>query len=75
MYEMMERLNVDAAALARANQGDDYMQARIRCLTCGTSDKCLRWLDANPAPNRLPDFCLNRRAFDRFRRQTDPDRK
>ena len=49
MHDMMERLDVDGAALARADKGDVYMQARTRCLTCGTSDKCLRWLESEVA--------------------------
>ena len=49
MHEVMERLDVDAAALARVRQGQAYADARARCLTCGTSDRCLRWLDSRPA--------------------------
>ena len=71
MHEIMERLDVDAAALARADKGDAYLQARTRCLTCGTSDQCLRWLDANPAPARAPDFCPNLRVFEHFQRTTE----
>ena len=37
MHEVMERLDVDAAALARVRQGQAYAEARARCLTCGTS--------------------------------------
>jgi hypothetical protein len=40
MHEIMDRLNVDQAKLARARQGEVYAEARARCLTCGTSDKC-----------------------------------
>ena len=43
MHEMMERLNVDPVALARKRGGDAYAEARSQCLSCGTSDKCLRW--------------------------------
>jgi hypothetical protein len=72
MREMMERLDVDAAALARAQRGDAYAQARTRCLTCGTSEQCLRWLDGGGSPReRAPDFCLNLRVFERFRRQAE----
>jgi Family of unknown function (DUF6455) len=72
MHEMMERLNVDCAALARADQGDAYMQARTRCLTCGTSDRCVRWLDSEQAPKRPPDFCPNLRVFEHFQRKSEP---
>src|SRR5262245_23265422 len=68
MHEMMDQLNVDAAALARADRGDVYAEARARCLTCGTSDKCLRWLDAQPASKEQPTFCPNRRLFERYRK-------
>jgi hypothetical protein len=74
MREMMERLDVDAAALARAQRGDIYAQAQTRCLTCGTSDKCLRWLDSEATPRRPPDFCPNLRVFEPFRRPAEPDR-
>jgi hypothetical protein len=68
MHEMMDRLNVDEAALARARQGEVYAEARARCLTCGTSDKCLRWLDRDPAPEERPAFCPNLRLFQQYRR-------
>lgn len=74
MHEMMERLNVDGAALARANNGDVYKEARTRCLTCGTSDKCLRWLEREEIPPRRPDFCPNISTFEQFRRE-GADRK
>jgi Family of unknown function (DUF6455) len=54
MHEMKDRLNVDAAALVRARQGQDYAEARAHCITCGTSDKCLRWLDKLPASGGEP---------------------
>ena len=68
MHEMMSRLNVDGAALARAHQGDLYAQARTRCLTCGTSDKCLRWLESSPPPRDAPGFCPNLRLFEQYRK-------
>jgi hypothetical protein len=68
MHHMMDRLNVDTGALARAGQGEVYAAARARCLTCGTSDKCLRWLDDQPASNEAPTFCLNRRLFEQYRK-------
>ena len=68
MHEMMDRLNVDTAALARARQGETYAEARALCLTCGSCDKCLRWLDQMPASKEPPTFCLNRRLFEQFRK-------
>jgi Family of unknown function (DUF6455) len=69
MHEMMDRLNVDAAALVRARQGQDYAEARAHCITCGTSDKCLRWLDKHPASGGEPAFCPNLRLFERYRKR------
>lgn len=71
MHEMMERLDVDGAALARSGKGDAYMQARTRCLTCGTSDKCLRWLEREQTPARSPDFCPNLSTFEHFRKTSN----
>jgi Family of unknown function (DUF6455) len=68
MHEVMERLNVDGAALARAGQGQAYADARTLCLTCGTSDKCLRWLDRRSAQTEAPTFCPNLRLFEAYRR-------
>jgi hypothetical protein len=64
MHEVMERLDVDAAALARVRQGRAYAEARVRCLTCGTSDRCLRWLDSRSASSEPPEFCPNLRLFE-----------
>jgi Family of unknown function (DUF6455) len=65
---MMERLNVDPGAMARLRRGDAYHEARTRCLFCGTSDKCLRWLDDTRAANRRPDFCPNLLLFEDCKR-------
>jgi hypothetical protein len=71
MHEVMERLDVDCAALARVDRGQVYAQARARCLTCGTSDQCLRWLDGQtPLKGQAPSFCPNRRLFEAFKRNT-----
>jgi hypothetical protein len=69
MHDMLDRLNVDKAALARARQGQEYAEARTRCLTCGTSDKCLRWLDKPPSSGDTPAFCPNLRLFERYRKR------
>ena len=68
LHDMMDRLNVDGAALVRARQGEAYADARTRCLMCGTSDKCLRWLDREPASVEPPAFCPNLRLFEQYRR-------
>jgi len=66
--EADERLDVDGAALARVRQGQAYADARARCLTCGTSDRCLRWLDSRPARIEPPAFCPNLRLFEEYRK-------
>jgi hypothetical protein len=68
MHEVMDRLDVDVAALARARKGELYAEARTRCLTCGTSDKCLRWLDGEAASRERPAFCPNLRLFEQYRK-------
>jgi hypothetical protein len=69
MHDMVRRLDVDAVALVRLRQGDAYAQARSRCLSCGTSDKCLRWLDEPPQTGKKPDFCPNLSLFRACKRQ------
>jgi Family of unknown function (DUF6455) len=64
MNEMMERLDVDPVALARLREGSVYAEARNLCLFCGTSDTCLRWLDAPAQSGRRPEFCPNLPLFD-----------
>jgi hypothetical protein len=69
MHDMMERLDVDPVALARLRHGNAYAEARTRCLFCGTSDKCLRWLD-DPEPLRTrPEFCPNLSLFESCKRR------
>ena len=67
MHEMMRRLDVDAAKLARQCGGDAYAEARARCLSCRASEVCLRWLDA-PASRGRPEFCPNLAVFDGCKR-------
>jgi hypothetical protein len=69
MHEVMERLDVDAVALARLRRGNVYAEARALCLTCGTSDLCLRWLDNPEPPQRRPEFCPNLSWFEACKRQ------
>lgn len=68
MHEMMARLDVDPSVLARLREGDAYMQARSRCLFCGTSDTCLRWLASPVQRDQRPEFCPNRRLFEACKR-------
>jgi len=68
MHEMMKRLDVDPGKLARLRRGDAYAEARARCLSCGTSDKCLRWLDEPARGDSPPEFCPNLTLFEACKR-------
>jgi hypothetical protein len=68
MHEMMQRLGVDTCVLARLRRGDAYAEARGRCLSCGTSDKCLRWLE-QPGDGKRPEFCPNLTLFEACKRK------
>lgn len=63
MHEMMERLDVDAVKLVRRDQGEAYAKARTRCLNCGETEKCLRWLSAFEEFIERPEFCPNLDVF------------
>jgi hypothetical protein len=67
VHQIMDRLDVDAAALVRARQGELYAQARARCLACAVSATCLDWRDGQ-APQELPTFCANRQLFEQYRK-------
>ena len=64
MHEMMRRLDVDPAKLARLRRGDAYAEARVRCLSCKASDVCLRWLDVPSTGGKRPQFCPNLALFE-----------
>lgn len=69
MHEIMERLDVDPVVLARLRRGDAYAEARTRCLSCGTSNKCVRWLEQPPQPDKRPEFCPSLSLFEACRRK------
>jgi hypothetical protein len=69
MHEMMRRLDVDPARLARRRGGDAYAEARARCLACKASDVCLRWLDAPSTGGKRPEFCPNLALFEGCKRE------
>ncbi|MGI9522540.1 MAG: DUF6455 family protein [Hyphomicrobiaceae bacterium] len=71
----MERLDVDPLALARLRRGQAYAEARERCLKCGASDKCLRWIELEHPTEELPHFCPNLELFLRCRRSKNVTRK
>ncbi len=71
LHEMIDALDVDAAALARLCKGEIYAELRRRCLACGTGDLCLRWLDDPARQRNRPDFCPSLPVFDACRRAPD----
>jgi hypothetical protein len=68
MHEMMRRLDVDPAKLARLHCGDAYAEAHARCLSCSASDKCLHWLDDPAEAEKRPEFCPNLALFEGCKR-------
>jgi hypothetical protein len=64
LHEMMTRLHVDPGKLARLRRGDAYAEARARCLSCRTSEQCLRWLGDPAEAEKRPEFCPNLRLFE-----------
>jgi hypothetical protein len=64
MHDMMARLRVDPGKLARVRRGDAYAEARARCLSCTTSEECLRWLANSAQPGKGPEFCPNVTLFE-----------
>ena len=66
MHEMMDRLGVDAAALARDRDGQTYAEARKTCLNCPSGDACLRWLDQGQVGPGKPMFCPGLTTFEAF---------
>jgi hypothetical protein len=69
MHEMMQRLGVDPVKLARLRGGDAYAVARSLCLSCGTSEKCLRWIDGPAHADKRPEFCPNLTLFEACKRE------
>jgi hypothetical protein len=69
MHEMMQRLDVDPARLARLRRGDAYAEAHARCLSCRASETCLRWLDGREEGDRRPQFCPNLALFEDCKRE------
>lgn len=67
MHEMMDRLGVDARALARLRQGEAYSEARTRCLFCEHADMCLTWLASDARRETAASFCPNVPLFEACR--------
>lgn len=67
MHEMMSRLDVDGAQLARLRGGNAYAEARALCLLCPDSATCLHWLDSPQQAGR-PEFCPSLPLFETCKR-------
>jgi len=68
MHDMMDKLDVDRAALAGLDQGRIYADARKRCLCCSATLECLYWLDAPEEARKRPEFCPNLKTFEPLQR-------
>jgi hypothetical protein len=64
MHQMMDRLGVDARALARLRDGEAYAEARARCLFCEHADTCLSWLARDQPPETAAGVCPNVPLFE-----------
>ena len=73
MHDLVDRVAADPAVILRVRGGDAYVEARRRCLFCGTSDKCLRWLDQTPPSHMRPTFCPNLTLFESCKRAASAD--
>lgn len=67
MREVMDKLGVDGAKLARVRHGNAYAAARAECLLCRDTTKCLRWLD-NADGEDVPEFCPSLALFEACKR-------
>ena len=62
MFEMMDRLGIDAAAFARFDA--DFNSAHRACQLCPADDVCHEWLmRGSKSLKRAPAFCPNAERF------------
>lgn len=66
MRDMIRRQRVDVLELRYAKAGATFEKARRVCGQCNSVDACLVWLASDNA-GQAPDFCPNKRLFERFR--------
>ena len=72
MHDMMERLGVDPAKLARLHGGEAYATARLSCLRCPNARECLSWLESGPQSGDGPVFCQNVALFETCKTEEEP---
>jgi len=64
IYDMMERLGIEAAGGILPRLSLTYASALHRCEQCQTPDACREWLKTAPqALNFAPKFCPNGNLF------------
>ncbi len=68
MTEMMDRLEVDVVALAKAHRGSELSHARMTCLGCTRGEACQSWLDGQAAAPAPRAFCPNAALFEGYAR-------
>ena len=61
--QMIDRLGVDAAALARRHNGESFADVQRICFDCRNSYLCRRWLESDRSENSEPEFCPNLKTF------------
>lgn len=61
MDRMLVRCGVAPGVAVRVGGGNDWYQARTRCLDCPAGLACVRWLQAETTagPSDPPAFCPN----------------
>lgn len=74
MREMMARLRVDPVALARARNGNAFAEARNRCVVCGATEECQRYLESSEGTSGAPVFCPNHQLFQSLEKLPEPDK-
>lgn len=64
MCAMLDRLGLDASALAHGRLASDLRLAVTNCQNCSADESCQEWLVRAPeAIDRPPGFCPNAELF------------
>lgn len=66
MRRMLDRLQIDDAALVGGALALNMHRVVSRCRWCAQAEACQRWLDGGAGDRH--DFCPNASAFDALRR-------
>lgn len=65
---MMQRLGIEASNDLIYNGGRAFHSAMRACLSCGRTQDCKAWLDAQPeSVDAAPSFCPNAARFQGMR--------